>query len=351
MKKVKWGVIGCGGIADRRTIPGMLLADNAELVAVMDVNFEMAKKCRDKFHAAYAFDNTKDLLALPEIDAVYIATPVIYHKHQAVDAAKAKKHILLEKPLALTAEDSQEIADICAKNGVKLGVGLMMRYHALHQEIKKIISEGDIGQIVSMRAQFTCWYPEIENSWRQKKATSGGGALMDMGIHCIDLLQYMSGLNATDVTGFMGNQLFKYEVEDSASIIMKMSNGAFAYVDSNFNIPDDAAVCKLEIYGSAGSIIADGTIAQSEVGTVKIIQTNTKGYDAQQLRSVTNAKELKADISGNMYTKEIQAFSDAILKDKKPPVSAEDAINVQKIVEGAYLAGKTRTCISLRTKT
>ena len=224
----------------------------------------------------------------------------------------------------------------------------MMRYHGLHQKIKKIIEEGGIGQIVSMRAQFTCWYPEIENSWRQKTESSGGGALMDMGIHCIDLLQFISGLKATDVTGFMGNQIFKYEVEDSASIIMKMNNGAFAYVDSNFNIPDDAAVCKLEIYGSAGSIIADGTIAQSEVGTVKIIQTNTKGYDAQQLRNGINAKELKADASGNMYTKEIQAFGDAVLNNKEPPVSAEDAVNVQKIVECAYLANKTRTYIALK---
>ncbi|MBO5305401.1 MAG: Gfo/Idh/MocA family oxidoreductase, partial [Clostridia bacterium] len=97
--KIKWGVIGCGGIADRRTLPGMMQADNAELVAVMDTRLEAAETCREKYGAKYAFDTIEDLLALKEIEAVYIASPVFCHKEQCVAAAKAKKHILLEKPM------------------------------------------------------------------------------------------------------------------------------------------------------------------------------------------------------------------------------------------------------------
>ena len=101
--KIKWGVIGCGGIADRRTLPGMMLSDKVELVAVMDANIEAAEKCKEKYGAKYAFDKFEDVLAVPEIDAVYIASPVFFHKEQAIAAAKAKKHILLEKPVALKA--------------------------------------------------------------------------------------------------------------------------------------------------------------------------------------------------------------------------------------------------------
>ncbi|MBQ3084515.1 MAG: Gfo/Idh/MocA family oxidoreductase, partial [Clostridia bacterium] len=162
MKKVKWGVIGCGGIADRRTLPGMMLAENAELIAVMDANKAAAENVKEKYGAKYAFDRYEDLLALEEIEAVYIASPVFAHKEQALAAAKAKKHILLEKPLGLTLEDSIEIIEVCEKEGIKLGVGLMMRFHAYHQALKKIIAEGKIGEIVSMRAQFTCWYPKME---------------------------------------------------------------------------------------------------------------------------------------------------------------------------------------------
>jgi predicted dehydrogenase len=271
MRKIKWGIIGCGGIADRRTLPGMMLAENAECYAVMDANKEAAERVKEKYGAKYAFTDFNELLKLDEIEAVYIASPVFAHKEQAYAAAKAKKHILLEKPLGLTLQDSIDIIELCEKEGVKLGVGLMMRYHAYHQAIKKIISEGVIGDIVSMRAQFTCWYPKIENCWRQDKSLSGGGALMDMGIHCIDLLQYISGLEAVESTGYAYNQTFGYNADDSAAVIMKMNNGALAYVDSNFNIPDAAAKCPLEFYGTKGSITAVGTLAQEEGGTVEIL--------------------------------------------------------------------------------
>ena len=97
MKKIKWGVIGCGGIADRRTIPGMMLTSNCELVAVMDANYEVAQKVAAKYGAKIATADYREILANDEIEAVYIASPVFCHKEQAIAAAKAKKHILLEK--------------------------------------------------------------------------------------------------------------------------------------------------------------------------------------------------------------------------------------------------------------
>lgn len=342
--KIKWGVIGCGGIADRRTIPGMMLAENAELYAVMDTNAELANKVKEKYGAKYAFTTEAELLALDEIQAVYIASPVFCHKEQAFAAAKAKKHILLEKPLALTSEEAEEIAKVCAENGVKLGAGLMMRFHAYHQKMRELISEGKIGDIVSMRAQLTCWYPEIEGAWRQDFKLSGGGALMDMGIHCIDLLQYITGLQASEVAGFAQTQTFSYNVDDSASIVMKMNNGALAFVDSNFNIPDAAAKCNLEIYGTRGSIMAEGTISQVEGGkAVFFMSEDGLGYDAAQNRNDVAPIEISVEF-GNMYTKEIEGFSNAIINDKEPPVPASEAIFVQKVVEAAYKAsdsGKT----------
>ena len=340
--KIKWGVIGCGGIADRRTIPGMMLADNAELVAVMDANGEVAEKVREKYNAKFAFDNYEELLAIDEIDAVYIASPVFCHKEQAFAAAKAKKHILLEKPMALTVEESKEIADFCKEQGVKLGVGLMMRFHSYHQAMKKIIAEGKLGDVVSMRGQLTCWYPDIPNNWRQNKALSGGGALMDMGIHCIDLLQYITGLKATEVTGFAGTQTFSYNADDSAAIVMKMENGALAMVDANFNIPDAAAKCKLEIYGTKGSIMAEGTVSQVEGGDVSVlISDDSLGYDAAQNREELVPVKLDVEF-GNMYTKEVESFGNAIINDTEPAITAEDAIFVQNIVERAYASSEDK---------
>ena len=224
--KVKWGVIGCGGIADRRTLPGMMLADNAELVAVMDANSDAAQRVAEKYGAKYAFSTVEELLALDEIQAVYIASPVFCHKEQCELAAKAKKHILLEKPMGLTTDAAKEIAEICEAEGVKLGVAFMMRFHTYHQKMREIITSGKIGEIVSARAQFTCWYPEMENCWRQEKKLSGGGAMLDMGIHAIDLIRYISGLEIAETTGFTGNQIFKYNVDDAGVGVYKMENGA-----------------------------------------------------------------------------------------------------------------------------
>lgn len=334
--KVKWGVIGCGGIADRRTLPGMMLADNAELVAVMDANPEAAGRCKEKYNAKYAFDKVEDLLALDEIQAVYIASPVFCHKEQVEQAAKAKKQILLEKPMGLTTEEAAEIAAVCEHEGVKLGVAFMMRFHSYHQKMREIVSAGRIGEVVSARAQFTCWYPEMENCWRQNKKLSGGGAMLDMAIHSIDLIRYITGLEVDDATGFTGNQIFKYNVDDAGVGVYKMNNGALCVVEAAFNIPDDASVGKLEIYGTKGSMIAKGTLAQEEGGTLKVLALDSVGgYDAQQNRSTVAPVPVSVTF-GNMYTKEIEAFGRAVLGEGEIPVTAEDAIRSQKAIEDVY---------------
>ncbi|MBQ6830028.1 MAG: Gfo/Idh/MocA family oxidoreductase [Clostridia bacterium] len=345
--KLKWGVIGCGGIAYRRTIPGMVLDNQSELVAVMDTNLALAEQVQKEFHVPHVFDSEDALLALDEIDAVYIATPVFCHKEQVMKAAAAKKHILLEKPMGLTVAESEEIAAFCKAQGVKLGVGLMMRFGTLHEKARTLVAGGELGEIVSMRAQFTCWYPEMPGVWRQNKTQAGGGALMDMGIHCIDLLRYISGMEVTDVAALMGNQIFKYEVEDAASVVMRMENGALAYVDAAFNIPDDAATCKLEIYGTGGSVVLEGSLAQEDVGEGVLVRSDaTKGYDAQQHRTKTNREVLQA-ATKNLYTAEIAAFAQAVLTDTPVPVTAEDAIRAQRIVESAYRAAETRQTVAL----
>ena len=215
----------------------------------------------------------------------------------------------------------------------------MMRYHAYHEAMKKIIADGVIGDVVSMRAQFTCWYPEIEGAWRQNKALSGGGALVDLGVHCIDLLQYISGMKAVSCTGVAKTQTFTYGVDDSAAVVMQMENGAIAYVDCNFNMPDSVAKCPLEFYGTKGSMIAVGTLSQEEGGSVEILACpNAGGYDAMQERSTVEPVKIEVTF-GNMYTKEIEAFSNAIINDVEPPVSGENTLLVHRIIDSVYRNG------------
>lgn len=345
--KVKWGVIGAGGIADRRTIPGMMLAKNAELVAVMEVNMELAEKLRAKYGAKRAYDDVDALLADPEVEAVYIATPVTCHKEQAIKAAKAKKHILIEKPVALTVAEGKEVLDICNKEGVLTASGFMMRFHAYHQKMRELVAEGRLGQVVSARAQFTCWYPDIPGAWRQDKKLSGGGALMDLGVHSIDLLQYVLGSKAKTVAAFSGTNTFHYNVDDSTSLMFTTENGTYCYVDSNFNIPDAAAKCRFEIYGTKGSMMAQGTQGQIEGGELEVILADDKAeYEAMQDRNEVAPVEINVEF-GNMYTKEIESFSNSILNGTPVEVTMENAIQVQSVIEAAYESAASKKFIDL----
>ncbi len=348
MNKIKWGVIGCGGIADRRTIPGMMLADNAELIAVMDADMAAAERVKGKYNAKYAFDDMNELLAIDEIDAVYIASPVFCHKEQVAAACKAGKHILLEKPIGLDISEAEEIAKMCDDAGIKLGVGFMMRFHAYHEKMKEIIAEGKIGKLVSARAEFTCWYPTMDNCWRQDYKLSGGGAMMDMGIHCIDLIRYITGAEFTETAGLIGNQVFEYNgVEDAGYLIGRLDNGAVAYVGANFNLPDEIAKCALEFYGTAGCLTAIGTLSQEEGGCVELVCGDSSAeYDAMQNR--TMAEPVKLDVEfGNMYTKEVERFGNAIMGKGEIPVTAYDALQAQKVVEAVYKSSNNKTHVDM----
>ncbi|MCL4385338.1 MAG: Gfo/Idh/MocA family oxidoreductase [Cyanobacteria bacterium] len=166
---INWGVIGAGGIAYRRTIPeGILNAKNSRLIAVQDLDIKHSKKIGREFKVKI-FDTVHDLLKDKTINCVYIATPVYLHHEQCILAARYKKHILCEKILALNEQQCISIIKECKMNNVKLGVGYMMRFNQVHQEIKKIIQKKQLGKIIMGRAQLSCWYPPIKDAWRQQK--------------------------------------------------------------------------------------------------------------------------------------------------------------------------------------
>ncbi|HPO10790.1 MAG TPA: Gfo/Idh/MocA family oxidoreductase, partial [bacterium] len=252
--KTKWGVFGSGGIARRRTIPeGILRASNAELVAVYDIN-PAANQAAAKEFGARACASEGELLK-SDCDIVYVATPADQHYAQVEHAAYAGKHILCEKPLGMTVEEAERMVRLCRERGVKLGVGFMMRFHAYHQAALKMIQDGQLGTPVLGRAQLSCWYPPIEGAWRQDPAKGGGGSLMDMGGHGIDLLEMFLG-RVRKVSCLIGNLVHGYASEDTATVLLEFESGAKGIVDNLFNVPDASSRNRLELYGSRGSILA-----------------------------------------------------------------------------------------------
>jgi len=346
---IKWGVIGCGGIARRRTIPGMQECEQSELLAIMDVDATAVLQVADEYGVAGRYEGVDALLADPNVEAVYIASPAHLHKSQVTRAADAHKHILCEKPLATTLIDATEMVEYCENAGVYLTEGYMMKFHSLNRRAKKLVEQGKIGKPVFARAQLSCWYPPIDGAWRQAPALGGGGALIDMATHLYDLLQDMLG-PITEVFAYCNSVAHDYPVEDSATTLLRFDNGVHAAVDTFFNIPDTAVFSRLELYGTAGSILAEGTIGQTPGGSMAaFIGDQSKGYDAMQshdgqdvVRKRVRAKPV------NMYAAEIDELSECIIRKRPPTISTgRDGLRIARITEAAYESARTGSSVSI----
>ena len=344
-KKVKWGVLGSGGIARRRTIPeGIVTADNAELVAVSDINAEANAEVAKEFDALAA-DSLSEMLKA-DIDAVYVATPANLHCEHVLGCAEAGKHVLCEKPLGMTVEEGEKMMAACKEAGVFLGVGFMMRFHAQHQEALRMIQEGKLGRLVYGRAQLSCWYPPVEGAWRQVPAKGGGGSLMDMGGHCIDLMEMFFG-KLEKVSCFINNTVHDYESEDSAVATLFFENGAIAVVDNFFCIPDNSSKNVLELYGSKGSILAKNTIGQGDSGEmVAFLESDDAGYNAQQERAEGEGIAIAPE-PRNTYRAEIEDFSQAILQGREPANNAKLGLQSQKVLAACYESAATGKALEI----
>jgi predicted dehydrogenase len=344
--KINWGVIGSGGIAKRRTIPeGIIQAEHARLVSVYDINAEVNATVAKEFKAT-AVKSIRDLIN-SGIDAVYIASPANMHIDHVIACAEGKKHILCEKPLGMTVGEAEKMIKICKKKGVNLGTALMMRFMAQHQAALKLIKDGKLGKPVYGRAQLSCWYPPFAGAWRQDPKTGGGGSLMDMGSHCMDLLEMFFG-KVKIVSCFINNNVHSYKSEDSAVVSMLFENGAMGTVDTYFCIPDNSSKNILELYGSKGSILAKGTIGQGASGEmIAYLEGESVGYNAQQARNAEEGLPVNP-APVNTYLAEIEEFSLAILENREPVNNFTIGLQSQKVLAACYKSARTGKVVEIK---
>ncbi len=331
---MKWCIIGAGGIADRRTIPAILKDPESEIAAVMDRVPAVAEKIGDKYGVKWYTDEKK-MLEECECDAVYIGTPVSCHEEQAYAALEKGRNVFMEKPITISSAAGEKLVNAFKKKGKQITIGYMMKYHNLHEKTKRMLAGGRIGQVVDIRAQFSCWYPDIAGAWRQKKALGGGGAAMDLGVHAIELIEFLLGEKIVEVKSFYNTSTFSYEVEDSAVILFRTESGVKGHIDVNFNIPDVASESKLELYGTDGYIILKGTLGQEETGEMSYLYAPQGAYDAQQSRTVAKPRKYRGKGS-DLYLKQIENFIKTVKSGKNEYKFADEAVHVQKIIEKIY---------------
>jgi len=320
---VRWGIVGAGGIAHRRTMAAINVGKDNEIHALMVRDMGRAKKLAEEHGVSVYYDSVDSILADSEIDAAYIATPVYLHHDHVIQAAEHGKHVLCEKPMAMNVDECRRMIDACNQNDVQLQICFLLRFHPDYHEIRRMIANSELGEIIEARAAFLKWYPIEEGLWRRDPERSGGGVLMDLGSHSIDLLSYLLG-DVSRVTAFTNSRTFGWKAEETATVLMQTKQGVHAIVDTSFAVPHCESF--LEIYGTKGSALVDG-------GKMKI-------YIDGDVREESRP-------AGNLYTPLVEHFG-RCMDDKEEPIAPGIAglKNVQ-IISAAYESVRTGKVVSI----
>jgi len=212
---LRWAVIGCGDIAYKRVAPAMVEDPGSELVAFLSNTPARAEEMRARFGARRAFSDLEALLADDEVDAVYIASPQQRHYDETLRAAAAGKHVLCEKPMALTTDECREMVAACERAGVALAVAYYRRWYPKARRIKELLDGGGIGTPVAARVMIAGKYNPAADDWKhwRVEAEAGGGCMMDVGSHRLDLIAYWLG-EPQSVAGVTGRLCMTYDVPD-----------------------------------------------------------------------------------------------------------------------------------------
>ncbi len=340
MTKVKVGIIGCGGIAQGQHIPSYKKLENAKIIACCDVVEEKAKQAASKFDIPQYFTDYQDLLEIDEIDAVSVCTPNFAHRGPTVDALNADKHVLVEKPMAMNAEEAQAMVDAASKSSGNLMVGLNYRWRPDIQALKRFVDAGEMGEIYFAKAQ--CLRRRGIPGWGVfiEKDKQGGGPLVDVGVHVMDAAMYLMGYprpvsvsgaaytkfgNRKGVIGLMGQwDPEKFTVEDYALGLIKFESGASMFLETSFAANVEKNVFDVQLLGTDGGCSLDPPKIFSE-----------------RNRTLLDTQPVFLKKKSSTHEIEIRKFVDCIANDQQPPVTGEEGLILQKIMGAIYKSAES----------
>ena len=247
MDTLRWGIISTAKIAREKVIPGLEAADNCEVVAIGSRDRKAAASVADRHGIAAAYGSYEEVLADPKVDAVYVPVPNHLHARWTIAAAAAGKHVLCEKPLALTADEAQTMVDACTRAGVSFMEGYMYRLHPSWERARELVADGTIGELVAVDSWFSYYNDDPDNI--RNIAELGGGALMDIGCYAIDLSRMLFGAEPDTVVSRMRHDPAQH-VDTTTSALLGFETGNATFTCSTRAKPDQYVT----IHGTRGRI-------------------------------------------------------------------------------------------------
>ena len=306
-----------------------------ELRGICDLRQEILEAFRETWADVWpdirTYTDYREMLEAEEPDIVSVCTWHLLHPAPTIAAAKGgAKAVICEKPMAISSKEGERMRAVCDDAGVRLMICFYQRFNARHCKIKQLLIDGAIGQVTAVRVNFSGRSPDDPFRWRHDPVQAGGGSYMDNASHSIDLLRFLFG-EITEVTAFVDPLAARYEVEDTASSILRLSNGAHAVVTSHWSTgdPDESRNALLEIQGTAGTIISAPLHDKFSRGTLTV--------DMHQESDVY-------EFERSTHHEVLEDFAVTIAEDRLPTITASDGIAAMRVVEAVYESSR-RGCV------
>lgn len=339
MSKIKVAVVGCGSIAKHRHIPEYAWNSNVELVAFVDPVLERAEHYA-QLHGGKAYNSYTEMLKQEKVDAVSVCTPNFLHAEVSIAAANAGAHVLVEKPMASTAEEAEAMIEAAKKNGVFLMVGHNQRLMPPHVKAKEILNSGKLGKVLTFRTSFghpgpEGWSVDGRESWFFRKEEATMGAMGDLGVHKSDLIRWLLADEVAQVAAFVGT-LHKEgtDVDDNATCLLRMKSGATGSLVASWTYykgQDNSTVLWCE-----NGVIKIDTDPNDQV-IVELRDGTVERYKVGQI--ATNEKQTHSGV--------IDEFMTSILEGQKPRISGEEGLRSLQVILAAFESEATGKIISL----
>ncbi len=336
-----WAIVSTGRHPDQKMAPAINAAAGSAIAAVVSRDEGRARKFAAKHGAATAYDNFDAMLRDDAVDAVYIASPNALHAEQAVKAARAGKHVLVEKPMALTVADCQRMIDASGEAGVRLGLGFHLRTHPGHLRVRELVADGGLGTVTlaeanwgrGTRGQITPQARSGLQAWWDDPALIGAGAFMATGVHCVDLLRFVLGREAIEVSATTDATPDR-ALEEMVALTLRFDDGSIGRVLTGRRTPDYAH-SDMQVYGSLGS----GGV----LGSLDTIQTG-----ALEVRTDALTEDASYENDGIvLYTRQVDAFNEAVAAGTEPFATGLDGLRTAEITVAMLESARTGRRIDL----
>lgn len=340
MEQLRFGLIGCGRVAPRHAESVDALPD-ARLVAVADVRESRAAHFAQHYGAEMLTDY-RALLARPDVDVVSICTPSGLHAQMAIDALQAGKHVIVEKPIALSLADADRMIATAAATGRKLCVVLQNRYNPPMQDLRRIVDEGRLGRLLLGNATVRWYRPQeyYEDEWHGTWAMDGG-ALMNQSIHHIDALQWFMG-RPESVFAFTGTLAHRMEAEDTGVAVIRFAGGALGSVEGSTITYPENIEGSLAVFGELGSAKIGGTALNRKV------VWKVAGELEREREILMRDQVDPPSIYGTSHQKVIADMIEAIREDRAPKTHGAEARKSLALVLAIYESARTGQPVTMQ---